>query len=46
MLVKNKRSPSLHEKQMRFFTILFGVLLIAVVVAVLWFLNRSPLHAP
>lgn len=31
---------------MRFFTILFGVLMIAIMVIVLWLLNRSSIHVP
>jgi heme/copper-type cytochrome/quinol oxidase subunit 4 len=38
--VPNKRKPSPHQKQIRFFTILFGALLIALVVGLLWVINR------
>jgi len=37
-----KRKPSAHQRQMRFFTIFFAVLLIAFLVAALWLLNRTP----
>jgi hypothetical protein len=38
--VPNKRKPSAHQKQVRFFTILFGALLIASVAGLLWVINR------
>lgn len=38
--MKMKRKPSLHQKQIRFFTIFFGALLILLVVGLLWLLNR------
>jgi hypothetical protein len=38
----NKRRPSAHQKQIRFFTIFFGVIFIAVAVAILLMLNRPP----
>jgi hypothetical protein len=40
MGVPNKRKPSAHQKQVRFFTILFGALLIASAAALLWVINR------
>jgi hypothetical protein len=36
-----KRKPSAHQRQMTFFTVLFAALLIACVIAMLWFLNRT-----
>ena len=35
-----KRKPTLHQKQMRFFTFLFGTVLVLFVTALLWFVNR------
>lgn len=35
-----KRSPSPHQKQMRFFTILFITLTALVLALVFWFVNR------
>jgi hypothetical protein len=35
-----KRKPSLHQKQIRFFTFFFGALLVSVVVGLLWLVNR------
>jgi|GEM_PF-4676617 len=37
-LVRSK--PTLHQKQIRFFTFLFGTLLVLLVVGVLWIMNR------
>ena len=37
--MRNKRKPTLHEKQVRFFTFLCGTLMVLLVVAVLWFMN-------
>jgi hypothetical protein len=37
-----KRKPTAHQRQIRFFTIFFAVLLITLMVAALWFLNRTP----
>ncbi len=35
-----KRELSLHQKQMRFFTGFFGVLVVLLAVFLLWLLNR------
>jgi len=35
-----KRKPSPHQKQMRFFTVFFGTMLVLLVVALLWLINR------
>jgi thiosulfate reductase cytochrome b subunit len=37
-----KRKPSYHQKQMLFFTVLFGTLLVLVVAGLLWILNSQP----
>jgi len=37
-----KRKPSYHQKQMLFFTVLFGALLVLVVAGLLWLLNSQP----
>lgn len=37
-----KRRPTGHQQQIQFFTYFFGVIMVAVVVVVLWFINRSP----
>jgi hypothetical protein len=37
-----KRKPTAHQKQIRFFTIFFGVVLVLILVALLWLFNRSP----
>ena len=39
--VPHKRKPSAHQKQLRFFTILFGALMIAAIITLLWFMNRT-----
>jgi hypothetical protein len=39
--VLNKRKPSAHQKQIRFFTFLFGAIMIAALAALLWFLNYT-----
>jgi membrane protein DedA with SNARE-associated domain len=36
----HQRKPSAHQKQIRFFTILVGAILIALVAGLLWMLNR------
>lgn len=36
-----KRSPSLHEKQMRWFTVFFGSLLVLGFVLLLWLMNHQ-----
>jgi len=38
-----KRKPTPHQKQMRFFTVFFGALLVLLVVALLWLINRVSL---
>jgi hypothetical protein len=38
----NKRRPSAHQKQIRFLTILFGAIMIAIVVGLLVLFNRPP----
>jgi hypothetical protein len=42
--VGQKRKPSPHQKQVRFFTILFGALMVLAVAALIWFFNT--LHMP
>ena len=37
-----KRKPSPHQRQMTFFTVLFGALLVAAVVVLIWLLNGIP----
>jgi hypothetical protein len=37
---------TLHERQIRFFTILFASLIIVVLMALLWLVNRSPITGP
>jgi hypothetical protein len=37
-----KRKPSLHQRQIRFFTCFFGGLLVLLLVALLWLMNRLP----
>lgn len=37
-----KRKPSLHQQQMRFFTVLFGVLAVIIAVAFILLLNATP----
>jgi hypothetical protein len=44
--VRKRIELTLHERQMRFFTVLFVVLIIAVFAAVLWLINRLPGTAP
>jgi uncharacterized BrkB/YihY/UPF0761 family membrane protein len=41
----HKRKPSVHQKQLRFFTILFGTLMVLVVGALIWFFNRVNMPA-
>jgi len=38
--MSGKRKPSFHQKQMRFFTIFFGALLVLFICGLLWLLNR------
>jgi len=38
---QKKRSPSAHQKQIRFFIILFGILSFLLVFGLLWLINRS-----
>ncbi len=38
----NKRRATPHQKQIRFLTIFFGVVLIAIVIGLLLMLNRPP----
>jgi hypothetical protein len=38
----NKRRPSAHQRQIKFLTIFFGAVMIAVVVALLLLFNRPP----
>ncbi len=35
-----KRNPSPHQKQIRFLTFFLGTLLVLLVVAILWLVNR------
>jgi hypothetical protein len=44
--VPNKRKPSAHQRQIRFFTFLFGALMIGVVIGVLWLINRMSTPHP
>jgi hypothetical protein len=39
--VPHKRKPSAHQKQIRFFTFLFGAIMIVGIITLLWFLNRT-----
>ncbi len=41
-----KRKPSAHQKQIRFFTIMIGAILIVLAAGFLWLLNRitTPHH--
>jgi predicted lipid-binding transport protein (Tim44 family) len=39
--VANKRKPSPHQKQMRFFTVLFGAIMIGLLIGLLLLLNRG-----
>jgi hypothetical protein len=43
--MRRKRLLSAHEKQIRFFTIFFGAMLVMVVVVLLWAINRLPVRA-
>ena len=43
-IMRRKRSPSLHQKQMRWFTIFFGSLLMLAFAAFLWLLNCQSLR--
>jgi uncharacterized membrane protein (DUF485 family) len=38
---RRKENPSLHQKQMRFFTVLFSIILLVLFLAFLWLINRS-----
>ena len=38
---RRKGNPSLHQKQMRFFTVFFLVLVLVLFAALLWLVNRS-----
>ncbi len=38
---QNRGTPSTHERQMRFFTILFAVLMILVMAGLMWIFNRQ-----
>jgi flagellar biosynthesis/type III secretory pathway M-ring protein FliF/YscJ len=40
---RRKRSPSWHQRQMRFFTVAGMVVLVVLVAAILWFINRPVL---
>lgn len=44
--MRKRVALTLHQRQMRFFTILFAALIIAVLMALLWLINRSPLAIP
>jgi flagellar biogenesis protein FliO len=43
---QRKENPSLHQKQMRFFTVFFLVIVLVLFAALLWLVNRSsyPTH--
>jgi len=36
---QRRRKPSAHEKQIQFFTVFAGVLMVGAVVVILWWLN-------
>jgi len=38
----HKRKPTAHQRQIRFFTIFFGAVMVLILVALLWLFNRSP----
>jgi hypothetical protein len=42
--MKRKRKPTAHQKQIRFFTIFFGALVVLLAIAVLWVINEVPLR--
>ena len=42
--VRPKRKLSFHQKQMRFFTVLFGGILVLVVVITLWTIYTLSFH--
>jgi len=44
--VPMKRSPTFHEKRVRFFMIFFGALGVLLVVGVILLLSRSPFSSP
>jgi len=39
--VPHKRKPSAHQKQIRFFAIFFGAIMVAIVITLLWLLNST-----
>jgi dolichyl-phosphate-mannose--protein O-mannosyl transferase len=43
---KNSRRDSFHQRQIRFFSILFGLVVVVFIVGILWFISRSPGAAP
>lgn len=45
MRVGKKRKPSGHQKQIQFFTILFGTVMVLAVGALIWFFNRLSMPA-
>ncbi len=38
----HKRKPSFHQKQIRLLAFIFGTVMVALVVALLWLFNRPP----
>jgi hypothetical protein len=36
-----KSEPSFHEKQIRFLTLFFGVIVVSIFIAILWLANAS-----
>jgi hypothetical protein len=38
---QRKENPSLHQKQMRFFTVLFIVIVLALFAGLFWLINKS-----
>ena len=38
-----KREPSFHQKQMRFFTLFFGVVVVLLAIGFIWITNRLSL---
>ncbi len=42
--MNRKRSPTLHEKQIRWFTLFFGSLLVVSFAVLLWLMNHVPIR--
>jgi len=43
---RHKRSDSFHQKQVRFFCFLLGLVAVLLIVGLIWLLNRSPASLP